>query len=336
MNLSADDLLLRLIHRLNHALWHRIQNGSDTNAVVLQVVVDNAGFELALFHSFDGVEHGGIDTLHCAREDGLRRQIGLVRIDSDGVDARVLRSRDGSKASSASVLEDDVGSLRDFVLGDLAAHRCVVEVVGVLDQDVAGRVFLLKRLFETGDIAVDWRYGLSADHANRIFRIQALQLVLLLQQSSHHAYKVSGLFGLEDRTRHVWNARDGVIDDHEVRLWIFTCNLLDRIIHEVTDCDHQLVPFLRKTAQVWNVVRFGVGLNDRRLYTELLLRAIQSNVRQMVETVIVQSARIRDETNFDGRYGSRAGSGRAVRVVRRIGGICGVCGICGVGSTCGV
>jgi hypothetical protein len=84
------------------------------------------------------------------------------------------------------------------------------------------------------------------------------------------------------------------------------------------DADDHVVPLARERRHVRDVVGGGARLDDAALDPELLLRALQPLVRELVEAAVVELARIRDQRDLEGLLaaGRRRGGGLVVAAAR--------------------
>ena len=127
---------------------------------------------------------------------------------------------------------------------------------------------------------------------------------LLRGEAGRVAREVAGLLLLEEQPLDVLQMTlVGVrhVDDREMRLRELLRNRGHRLDLGEADADHQVVALLGERAQVRDVVRRRLRLDDTRLDAEVLCRALQSDVGEMVEAPVVQAADVGRETDLEAR-----------------------------------
>ena len=136
--------------------------------------------------------------------------------------------------------------------------------------------------------------------------------------------EVAGLLLLEENAADVRGlalelSRDtAVVDDRELRLREALGNLRDRVGHQEADADHEPAPVPRSAGQVRDVVAAGLRDEDRAVDAELLLRNVETLVREEVERAVVETADVGHERDLVlcrrrldvGLRGARAGAER--------------------------
>jgi hypothetical protein len=159
---------------------------------------------------------------------------------------------------------------------------------------------------------------LAADRRHRVLPSRRL----LLHQSREVADEVPGLLLLEDEAAHVLrlvlqgDVRE--VDDREVHVRVFLPNGVDCVRHQEADADHQVVVLLGQRRQVRDVVGVRVRLEHLAGDAELILRALEPDVGEVVERLVVQAADVRDQPDLD-RRASPAAARRSTGGSRRLG-----------------
>src|SRR6266513_4711468 len=105
------------------------------DAVVRRAEEVVARLEGAALHRVRRVVDRFVHALHRARDYGPRRNIDLINVDTDCVDALLLRGRDVAEARATGDLEEDVAVLADVIQPHFLALLLVNEVVAVPVED---------------------------------------------------------------------------------------------------------------------------------------------------------------------------------------------------------
>src|SRR4051812_7965997 len=316
-DLAALDLVLDLLELIGVLLPGRADL-ADADPVVLEVG-DRVGaaLERAVLHRLDGVEDRHVDLLERARQH-LRAEVGLVRVDADALDALLLRGVERPESALAGDVEDDLRALGDLVERDLLALRLVDEVLRVAVERLDAGVGLLRARLVAGDVVVDRRDLLAADRADHA-------AVVLRVEAGEVADEVPGLLLLEDEALHVLGLvlerGVGLVDDREVHVGELRGHGVERVGHEETDADDEVVLLLGQRREVRDVV--GVGLRDEDAAgdAELLDGVLEALVGQEVERAVVQAADVGDDADLDllalrrARRGAAAAAAAAAVVV---------------------
>ena len=142
----------------------------------------------------------------------------------------------------------------------------------------------------------DRGHGLAADRAHRATvrdggRGDADEIAGLLL-GEHEAACVRRR-SLERRLREV--------DDREARLRELRRDACERVPHEETDADDEVVAVPGGTREVRDVVARRLGDEHATFDAELLLRALEALVRKGVEPAVVEAPDVRDEGDADVR-----------------------------------
>ena len=112
------------------------------------------------------------------------------------------------------------------------------------------------------------------------------------------------------------------VDDREAHVWELVRDGVDRVRHQEPDSDHEVEVLLRETGEVRDVVGALLRLEHPPLHPELLLRAQEAHVVQVVERAVVQAADVGDQADLDRlpaarRRRRRGGGGAAAARARR-------------------
>ena len=128
-----------------------------------------------------------------------------------------------------------------------------------------------------------------------------------LGRGSHAGEAACLLLGEDDAAnvcRLALEARGVDVDDRELRVRILRRDACDRVAHQETDGDDEVVALLGGRREVRDVV--GGALRDQRAALDpvLRLRLLETLVGERVEPLVVEAADVRDQRDLDrGRLG---------------------------------
>ena len=96
------------------------------------------------------------------------------------------------------------------------------------------------------------------------------------------------------------------VDDRELRVREVRRHRVDRIRLREADADGQVIPVARERRQVRDVLLRRLRLVDTLLDAQLALRSEEPDVREVVETAVIEPTDVGDEADLD-LLGSAAG-----------------------------
>src|SRR5581483_9262148 len=220
--------------------------------------------------------------------------------------ALLLGRVERAETAAAGHLEDDLRALADLVERDALALVLRHEVLRVAVERLDARVGRLRAGLEARDVADHGRDRDAAHRADDVLRAVARGEALGLE-TGEVADLVADLVLGEDQTLEVLRdlrlreVRDRVhVDARELDLRELLGHLLDRLLLQEADPDHEVVAGLRERRQVRDVVGRAVGRVDLEPDVELLDGPLQPQIRKMVEAAVVQAADVGHETDLDG------------------------------------
>src|SRR4051812_5753437 len=313
-DLAALDLVLDRLDLVGVLLARRADL-ADADAVVVEV---RDGVRPALVRivldRLDRVEDRHVDLLQRARDD-LRAEVGLVGVDADRLHALLLRRVDRAEAAGARDLEDDLRALGDLVERDLLALVLRREALRVAVKRRDAGVGLLRARLEARDVVVDRRDLLAADARKRA-------AVVLGVQRGQVADEVAGLLLLErqpdDVLRLALQQGGGLVDDRELHRRELLGDRRDGVGHQEAVADDQVVLLLGERRKVRDVVGVLLGDQHAALDPQLLDRALEALVRELVERAVVDAADVGHEADLDLLALRRAGRGAAARAASAV------------------
>src|SRR6266508_1357557 len=286
-----------------------VANAAVLDAVVLVVATpESRGVRLV---GLDRLEDGPVDKLRSARQN-VPPEIALVGVDADAPNALLLGSVEPAEPTLAGGLEHDAGAARDLVQRRLLALRLVGEgrVVRVVDEHGHLRIRLLRAGRVAGEEADD-RVNLAGAHgADDLLALVGMPLDL---ETRDVADEVSRLLLLELDPADVRRLRLKIgpidVDPREFRVREAGCHGIQRSESEQdADRDHQAVALLGCRSEIWGAVVRRLRDEHTPVDLELLFRPQQADVRQVVESLVVEPADVGDDRDLDRRLLFLAGS----------------------------
>src|SRR6188472_2402619 len=307
LDLAGGEVLLPLAEHVDQrgAARRGRRDLADADAAVLGAIdAVDAALPLRRACELDGVEHTDVDPLQGARQDVLA-EVELIGVHADPPVLGVLRGLERPESACAGDLEDHVGVLLDLVEGDLLALRLVDEVLRVVVERLGARLVLLRTVLVPGDVMVDRRDLQSADRADhaalgrpRRSDTGETARVLLREQDAARVLRLP----LETRGREV--------DDRELLVGEPLRHCCHLVGHQEPDADHEVV-LPRAGREVRDVVGRALRDEDAPVDAELLLRVLETLVRESVEALVVEAPDVCHER--DAELGGRSRLGRPDR-----------------------
>src|SRR6266446_2997288 len=266
------------------------------HAAVLQVERQVAtAVELAALRTLDGEIDARVDALHGARQDVLA-EVGLVDVDADAPDPRLLRSVQRAEAARPRDVELDLRALVDLVLRDRLALRLVDEVLRVALEHRDARVARLRAGLVAREEAVDRRDLDAADDADRL-----LAALLLHHQAGEAPDEVRVLLRRIGQALDVLDEgvallvrerRDvgRVVGDRELRVRELLRDRRLLVGEKEARADDDVDALARQRREVRQVLTGRVRLErGRRQARNVRLRVVQALELQLVETLVVEA-----------------------------------------------
>ena len=244
----------------------------------------------------DRGEHRDVDLLQRTRHD-VRAEVALVGVDTDAEHLLRAGCVEDAEAALAGDLELDRRALGDLVQRLLLALRLCDEVLGVVVEHLDARERLLGTVLVAGDVPVDRRDLQSADGANSAATRR------LDVEARGVADEIPSLLLLEEQAldvlRLVLHRRHVDVDDRELVARVRGRHSVHRIRHQEADADRDPGAGLDARLQVRDVVGGRLRLNDTAL-DAALLGLLETDVREVVERLVVQTADVGNETCREG------------------------------------
>ena len=212
--------------------------------------------------------------------------------------ALLLSRVERAEAAAAGHLEDDLRAPRDLVERDLLALRLVDEVLRVPVKRLDLGIGLLGARLEAGDIVVHRRDLLAADGGDH------LGVVVLRPQRRRGSRPDSPpSCSLNSRPLDVLGlvlqGGSREVDDREVGVRHLGRDGVRRVRHEEADRDDQVELLLSERRQVRDVVTLLLRDEHPLLDPQLVGRALDAGVGQLVERAVVDPADVGDDTRLD-------------------------------------
>src|SRR5450755_32322 len=292
--------------------WHILTHRSIANAIDFQIEGGRSIAVLPVLEALDRIIYSRVYALDGAGNHAAMDGV-LVAVYTDAIDAFLIGSIERTDAAATGDLEDDVG----LVLVDLAGCNVfalgrIVKGLRIVHKHFYARIDLLSAVLVPGDVVVDRWNGEAAHRRNSVLpkQLRHLALAIYFHLPGNGSNQAASLLLFEGEGCHIGQClavatvqrRRAAVDDGEIFAGILLGYLVYRAIHEEADGDNE-VRALRSLCQVGYVIAGRLRLNQLLRIAELFSRLCVALVGQLVEALVIDAARVGDDSDSLCRFG---------------------------------